>query len=87
MLSLHMQAPVVSSAIPEVEVLGVCGIGHTPEEFSDRIKDAYCNPPDRRLLSVSMETESWEARVRQIETHFAALGTSDRSSANDAETG
>jgi glycosyltransferase involved in cell wall biosynthesis len=63
--------PVVSTAIPEVEVLGQCGIGKSAEEFVLRIKEALTAPgPDRRR-SQTMATESWSARLDEIRSHLA----------------
>jgi glycosyltransferase involved in cell wall biosynthesis len=64
--------PVISSAIPEVEVLGSCGIAHSPREFCDAIERAYQSPSNRQELSRTMEDESWEARVQHISELFAA---------------
>jgi glycosyltransferase involved in cell wall biosynthesis len=62
--------PVVSTAIPEVEVLGHCLIGRTQEEFVKQLHDALCSrgpDPDRSRL---MRSESWAARVELIREHW-----------------
>jgi glycosyltransferase involved in cell wall biosynthesis len=67
--------PVISTAIPEVEVLGSCLIGHTPDEFVSRIREALVNPGPNRARSRLMQSESWAARVEEIREHMADLAT------------
>jgi glycosyltransferase involved in cell wall biosynthesis len=65
--------PVVSTPIPEVEVLGRCAIGRTPEEFIRRIDEALERPgpdPDR---SEAMRTEGWAARLDEVRRHYTRL--------------
>jgi hypothetical protein len=65
--------PVVSTAIPEVEVLGQCAIGRTPTEFIDRLKDALKAPGPDPTRSETMRTESWAARLADVGRHFARM--------------
>jgi glycosyltransferase involved in cell wall biosynthesis len=65
--------PTVSTAIPEVEVLGQCGIGHTHEEFLDRIDEALSVPGTKAARSERMQTESWSARLNDIRQHLASI--------------
>jgi glycosyltransferase involved in cell wall biosynthesis len=65
---------VVSTAIPEVEVLGQCRIGHNTEEFIAEIEAALADPGPKPERSEAIRHESWEARVDQIREHLAALG-------------
>jgi glycosyltransferase involved in cell wall biosynthesis len=58
--------PVVSTAIPEVEVLGECRIGRTHEEFIGQIRLALQNPGPAPQRSARMASESWNARLDQI---------------------
>src|SRR6185437_12289497 len=46
--------PVVSTCIPEVEVLGQCGIGATPEQFADRVAEALSEPGPAEWRSETM---------------------------------
>jgi glycosyltransferase involved in cell wall biosynthesis len=65
--------PVVSTPIPEVEVLGACGIGRTPAEFVRRIAEALSDPGPSAARSESMRTEGWAARLDEVRGHFARL--------------
>ncbi len=65
--------PVVSTAIPEVEVLGLCRIGRDPESFVNAIKEALRDPGPDRARSEAVRSESWEARVDEIRMHLASL--------------
>lgn len=64
--------PVVSTAIPEVEVLGECLIGKTPEEFIDQLKRALEVPGPDAGRSGRMKSEGWSARLEQIRGELAA---------------
>jgi glycosyltransferase involved in cell wall biosynthesis len=65
--------PVVSSAIPEVERVGLCRIARSREEFVRRVDECLAEGPGpsieraRRILH-----ESWEARVEEIRRHVGA---------------
>lgn len=65
--------PVVSTPIPEVEVLGECLIGRTPEEFVARIRQALLDPGPAPGRSARMASESWAARLEDLRGHFARL--------------
>ncbi|HVK18166.1 MAG TPA: glycosyltransferase [Fimbriiglobus sp.] len=65
--------PVVSTAIPEVEVLGECLIGHSPEEFAVRVGEALARPGPDAARSQRMETESWAARLEEVRKYVATL--------------
>ena len=58
--------PVVSTAIPEVEVLGTCLIGYSHEDFIRQIEIALGNPGVSPEISDSVKSESWEARVEEL---------------------
>jgi glycosyltransferase involved in cell wall biosynthesis len=62
--------PVISTAIPEVEVLGQCVIGRTPDEYVAGIRTALERPGPCAARSQTMESESWSARLDEIERHF-----------------
>ncbi len=66
--------PVVSSRIPEVEVLGQCTIGDDAAGFIAGIEEVLREPGSRQARSESMRGESWEGRVEQIRRHMAELG-------------
>lgn len=65
--------PVVSTAIPEVEVLGQCRIGHDRESFLNEVREALLDPGPRVARSEAIRSESWEARVDEIREHLASL--------------
>jgi len=65
--------PVVSTAIPEVEVLGMCRIGVDRENFVTQLEAALAQPGPSRLRSESVRGECWEARLRQVERELAAV--------------
>lgn len=65
--------PVVSTAVPEVERLGLCAIGRTRAGFLAQIKRALRSPGPRRARSARVRSESWEARVEEIRRHVRAL--------------
>jgi glycosyltransferase involved in cell wall biosynthesis len=65
--------PVVSTPIPEVEVLDTCGIGRTPAEFVRRIEEALADPGPSAARSKAMRTEGWSARLDEVRGHFARL--------------
>jgi glycosyltransferase involved in cell wall biosynthesis len=65
--------PVVSTAIPEVEVLGQCRIGAGPEAFVREIEAALASPGPQRKRSDAMRNESWSARLDCIREHLAIL--------------
>ena len=63
--------PVVSTPIPEVEVLGQCRIAGEPGAFVDQVKEALRNPGPRPEVSEAVRGESWEARLDEIRDHLA----------------
>lgn len=65
---------VVSTAIPEVEVLGQCRIGRDGEGFIKEIEAALEDPGPSVARSEAIRSESWEARVDEIRKHLAELG-------------
>lgn len=66
--------PVVSSRIPEVEILGQCHIGDGSAGFIAGIEEALRDPGPKKERSESMRGESWEGRVEEIRRHMAAIG-------------
>lgn len=62
--------PVISTPIPEVEVLGQCLIGRTPEEFVTRIREAATNPGPQGDRSRQMKSEGWSARLEEVRRHW-----------------
>lgn len=65
--------PVISTAIPEVEVLGQCRIGCTHQGFADQVKIALASPGPCPHRSQSMQSESWESRLDEISRHVLAI--------------
>jgi glycosyltransferase involved in cell wall biosynthesis len=64
--------PVVSTAIPEVEVLGQCRIGFDRDSFVEHIRAALNDPAPRIARSDMMHGESWAARLAIVERHLLA---------------
>jgi glycosyltransferase involved in cell wall biosynthesis len=67
---------VVSTAIPEVEVLGLCRIGKDRGEFIREIEESLIAPGPGKEMSEAIRHESWEARIDEIRGHLAALSNS-----------
>lgn len=65
--------PVVSTAIPEVEVLGSCRIGRNRQSFLSEIEQALLDPGASPKRSEAMRGDSWEARLDEIRQHVAAF--------------
>ncbi len=76
--------PVISTAIPEVEVLGCCRIGRTPDEFVRQIEEALANPGPSVARSDAIRFESWEARLAEIAGHISAISTKSGFQENDS---
>lgn len=76
--------PVVSTAIPEVDVLGLCHIGHNTEGFIGEVGEALKDPGPSLRRSVAIRHESWNARLDEIRRHVARL---EDSRAKVRETG
>jgi glycosyltransferase involved in cell wall biosynthesis len=62
--------PVVSTPIPEVEVLDECRIGASAEEFIRQIDAALAEPGPSPRRSATMRAESWDERLRHIAAHI-----------------
>lgn len=58
--------PVVSTKIPEVEMMGNCLIGENHEHFIRQIEAALKAPRPRIEVSNEMAHESWEAKVDEL---------------------
>ncbi len=65
--------PVVSTPIPEVEVLGLCRIADGPAATIREINEALKDPGPSRARSEAIRHESWEARLDEIRRHLAGL--------------
>ena len=63
--------PVVSTAIPEVEGLGLCRIGRDRESFVREVEAALEDPGPSAARSEAVRGESWAARVDEIRRHMA----------------
>ncbi len=62
---------VVSTAIPEVEVLGVCRIAQDRDSFIQQLREVLAAPRDRATVSHTMDSESWQARLEEIREHLS----------------
>jgi glycosyltransferase involved in cell wall biosynthesis len=65
--------PVVSTAIPEVEVLGLCRIGRDHPSFIQEVELALQDPGPSVARSESIRSESWGARVDELRASLARL--------------
>ncbi|HMP15447.1 MAG TPA: glycosyltransferase [Gemmatales bacterium] len=65
--------PTVSTAIPEVEVLGECYIGKCHEDFLVQLDDALRKPGPDRSRSERMRSESWSSRLNDIRRCLATI--------------
>ena len=68
--------PVVSTAIPEVEVLSLCRIGADAEGFVREVEAALAQPGPDASRSEAIRHESWAARLDEVRGHLASLGSS-----------
>ena len=66
--------PVISTAIPEVQILNLCRIGEDAESFIGHIGAALSDPGPSVARSESVRDQSWEARLGEIEAHVLRLG-------------
>jgi len=65
--------PVVSTAIPEVERLGVCRIGKDADGVVREIAAAVAaGPGPSEVRAVQVRSEGWEARVGEMQEIVAA---------------
>lgn len=63
--------PVVSTAIPEVEVLGLCRIGRGEESFLREVDAALADPGPSAARSDRVRHESWAAKLDEVRRHMA----------------
>jgi glycosyltransferase involved in cell wall biosynthesis len=76
--------PVVSTPVPEVQVLGLCRIAEGPEAFVGEIRAALAESGPRPERSQAVQHESWEARLEEIREHLAALANHSAGKGLDA---
>jgi glycosyltransferase involved in cell wall biosynthesis len=63
--------PVVSTAIPEVEALGLCRTARDADAFVRELEQALAEPGPSRGRSDAVRTQSWDARLDEIKHHIA----------------
>ncbi|HVG30159.1 MAG TPA: glycosyltransferase [Pyrinomonadaceae bacterium] len=63
--------PVVSTAIPEVEILGQCRIGRDRESFLREVDAALVDPGPSAARSDAIRHESWSAKLDEVRRHMA----------------
>jgi glycosyltransferase involved in cell wall biosynthesis len=68
--------PVVSTPIPEVEVLGLCRIAQGASDTIREIELALEDPGPDAERSESIREESWEARLNEIRSYLAGIAAS-----------
>jgi glycosyltransferase involved in cell wall biosynthesis len=61
--------PVVSTAIPEVEVLGLCRTARNHEDFLHEAEHALKTPGPSRQRSEMMRGQSWNAKLAEATEH------------------
>lgn len=66
--------PVVSTRIPEVEVVKGVAIADTMEQFGDLVEEALKNPGPRAERADTMKDESWEAKLEEVRRAVASTG-------------
>jgi glycosyltransferase involved in cell wall biosynthesis len=62
--------PVVSTPIPEVEVLGLCRIAPDAQAFVRQIEAALAEPGPLRSRSEAVSDQGWETRLAEIDMHL-----------------
>jgi glycosyltransferase involved in cell wall biosynthesis len=65
--------PVVSTPIPEVEVLGLCRIARNVDEFEKEIRDALAEAGPSAARSDAVLGESWEQKLLEVDLFVAAM--------------
>lgn len=65
--------PVVSTPIPEVEVLGLCRIGRDRDSFIREVELALQDPGPNQTRSELISGETWNARVDELRKHMASV--------------
>jgi glycosyltransferase involved in cell wall biosynthesis len=65
--------PVVSTRIPEVEVLGQVRVADTKEAFAAAISEALVDPGPSMARSETMRSERWEAKADEVRRAVASL--------------
>lgn len=65
--------PVVSTAIPEVEAIGLCQIARDAKSFIEEVERALTNPGPSVARSEAVRHESWQARLNEIREHVAGI--------------
>ncbi len=78
--------PVVSTAIPEVEVIGQCRIGRDTEGFVREVEAALQDPGPSILRSEAIRPESWQARLEEIAGHLAELPNHEPAEARNGKS-
>ena len=66
---------VVSTAIPEVEIMNLCRIGRTHDEFIAEIENALAAPRAPLEISRAVRAESWEARIDELREIISSIAT------------
>ncbi|MBX5483243.1 MAG: glycosyltransferase [Myxococcaceae bacterium] len=78
--------PVVSSAIPEVEKVGLCRIAHSTEEFVREVDACLAEGAGPSLERARrIFHESWDARVEEIRQHVARVAAMREAAGVDAK--
>ncbi|MGH7194106.1 MAG: glycosyltransferase, partial [Candidatus Saccharimonadales bacterium] len=70
--------PVVSTPIPEVEVLGQCRMAADADGFEREIRAALVDPGPSHERSQAIRHESWDAKLAEVERHLMGVLGGDR---------
>jgi glycosyltransferase involved in cell wall biosynthesis len=62
--------PVIATAIPEVEVLGLCSTARDHEEFLRQTEQALRDPGPSRARSETVSDQSWSSKLAEITAYI-----------------
>jgi glycosyltransferase involved in cell wall biosynthesis len=65
--------PVISTPIPEVEVLGLCRIANGPAQTINEIEAALKDPGPKLERAEAIRGQSWEAKLNEIRAYLGSL--------------
>ncbi len=79
--------PVVSTDIPEVRILEYCSVGRDHGHFIEQIEKALENPVEREIISDSIRSQSWEAKVDELRVIIEKGRSFENGRKGEGETG
>ena len=66
--------PVISTAIPEVEILGLCRVATDAADFARLVGEELAHPGPDPARSEMVRSQGWSARLDEVRTHLQSLG-------------